>query len=228
MKPIIILGKGPSARKIISSDKYDVATLNNAVWFCKDPTFAFFNDLEPIEQMTDEDFRYVKTLAVPTYIHSMKNPRFNNQITDLHFSKLYDIFPKRFDHLDIYLYSFNSKNSERLEELERMKKDPTPVSLLPEWPGSVGGSASLVLSKFIGYKKFIFCGIDPAGGYHEKFTKSVDENGKPLFGGMSTTPGNTADYSKYYHKMIEWIERYGGTAKHINDLTSEEKEYFEL
>ena len=46
MKPIIIIGKGPSSRKVKKSDKYDVATVNNTIWLCDSPTYAFFNDVE--------------------------------------------------------------------------------------------------------------------------------------------------------------------------------------
>ena len=46
MKPIIVLGKGPSAFEVSPNNKVDVATANNTIWLCKNPTYAFFNDIE--------------------------------------------------------------------------------------------------------------------------------------------------------------------------------------
>ena len=82
MKPVIILGKGPSARFLDKSDKYDVATINNSIWMHSEPKWSFFNDLESMEQMKDSDFDKVSTIITPSYLHSQYNPRFNNQSCD--------------------------------------------------------------------------------------------------------------------------------------------------
>ena len=52
MKPIIVLGKGPSAFEVSPNDKVDVATANNTIWLCKNPTYAFL--------MISNYFGYVK------------------------------------------------------------------------------------------------------------------------------------------------------------------------
>ena len=100
MKPVIILGKGPSARFLDKSDKYDVATINNSIWMHSEPKWSFFNDLESMEQMKDSDFDKVSTIITPSYLHSQYNPRFNNQSCDFHFYRLAEFFPERFNNID--------------------------------------------------------------------------------------------------------------------------------
>ena len=70
MKPLVVLAKGPSAFKVEPNDKVDVATANNALWLCPNPTYSFFNDVELIWLTKKEWFTRVKTIVCPTYLHS--------------------------------------------------------------------------------------------------------------------------------------------------------------
>ena len=224
MKPIIILGKGPSATYLPKSDKYDVAALNNAIWICEEPTYVFFNDIEPMELTSDEDFKKVKTMIVPSYMHSQFNPRFGGINQHIHFSKLAEIFPDRFNNIDFYLYELHPGDNSKLEERQRTNSDNAHVPNLDEWPGSCGVTAANFLAKFLGYKEFIFAGIDPDGGYHPIFeNRKLDDNGQPSFAGQGTA-AQPAGYDLDYNQMVRLIERYGGTASHINQLTKEHRD----
>ena len=169
MKPIVILGKGPSALHLPKSDKYDVAALNNAIWLCEQPTFTFFNDIEPMELTSDEDFKKVKTLVLPSFLHSQFNPRFGGINRHVHFLELLKIFPGRLDHVELYLYELHPGDNVRPEEQQRTRRPDAGVPALDEWPGSCGVTAANFLAKYIGYKDFIFAGIDVNGGYHPLF-----------------------------------------------------------
>ena len=48
--PIVIIGKGPSSRPLKKSLKYDIATINNSIWLAPNPTYSFFNDLDPLNR----------------------------------------------------------------------------------------------------------------------------------------------------------------------------------
>lgn len=224
MKPIIILGKGPSALELKKSDKYDVAAINNSIWLCEEPTFVFFNDLEPMELTSDEDFKKVNQLVLPSYIHTQFNPRFGGINKTIHFSTLFEIFPGRFDHIEIHLYELHAGDNTRIEEQKRTGLVDAGVPSLDEWPGSTGVTAANILSKFFGYKEFIFAGIDPSGGYHPLFkNRKMDQTGKPAFNGQGTD-AQPFGYDGDYNQMVRLIQKYGGTSTHINNLSPDRKE----
>lgn len=222
MKPVIILGKGPSALSLKKSDRYDVAACNNATWLCESPTYTFYNDIEPMELTSKDDFAKITSLVLPTYLHSQRNPRFNGVSQEIHFTKLPELFQDgRFDDIDILLYELQPDASSRPEEIKRLEDGCDPAQQLDEWPGGCGVTAANFLAKFIGYRTFIFAGIDTQGGYHPKFVK-LDESGNPLNGGMGSA-AQPAGYDKDYNQMVRLIESYGGTATHINDLSQEDR-----
>lgn len=224
MNPIIILGKGPTALRLAKSDKYDVAALNNAIWLCEEPTFTFFNDIEPMELTSAEDFKKVKTLIVPSYLHSQFNPRFGGVNQHIHFCRLPEIFPDgRFDNVDIMPYELHAGDNEKDEEKKRSGKDNSECPGLDEWPGSTGVTAANILAKYFGYKEFIFAGVDPNGGYHPLFeNKKLDSNGNPAFNGQGTA-AQASGYDADYRQMVSLIQRYGGTAIHISNLSEEKR-----
>ena len=222
MNPVVVLGKGPSAMELKKTDTYDVAVLNNAFWLCEAPTFVFFNDLEPMELTTDEDFSKVTQMVVPTYMHSQFNPRFDGVNQHFHFSRLFEFFPKRFDHVEFHLYELHDGDSLKPEEVERTGGVKTPS--LDEWPGSTGVTAINVLLKYFGYKEFILSGIDPSGGYHPVFeNKKFDSFKNPAFSGMGTA-AQPAGYDIDYQQMIRLATKYEASVTHKNDLTNERRQ----
>ena len=120
MKPIIIVGKGPTAREIKKSDKYDIATLNNTIWLAPEPTYAFFNDVELFMLMEDEDFKSVTKIVCPTFLHSMWariEGKCEGDVT--HWLDLYKLFPDRLDHIEFLLYELHAGDNAKPEEQQR-------------------------------------------------------------------------------------------------------------
>jgi len=225
LKPVIILAKGPSARFLDKSDKYDVVTINNAIWMYKTPKWSFFNDLEPMEQMKDSDFVGVKTMIIPSYLHSQYNPRFNNVSVDVHFHKLREFFPGRYDHIDIHLYELHPGDNSRIEECERTGLDNSNVSSLDEWPRSTAQTAVMWLMKYENCKDFITMGCDPGRGYHSYFLERAlkNDDGTPAFNGQSTAAQpNDGGYGQDYDQSLKWTRHYGARFRHIDELSKNE------
>ena len=223
MNTIIILGKGPSATYLPDSKLYDVAVLNNAMWLSEKPTYTFFNDIEPMELTSKEDFSKVSNLVVPSYLHSQSNPRFDNISRHVHFYTLPELFPDdRFDNVDVMIYELHPGDNKRKEECERIEAGGELAMPLDEWPGSCGVTAANFLAKFLGYRDFVFAGMDPAGGYHPAFkNKKLDKNNKPAFSGHGTD-AQPAGYDLDYNQMVRLVESYGGRARHIDEVSNEE------
>lgn len=228
MNPVIILAKGPSARFLNPSDKYDVATVNNAIWMHKSPKWSFFNDIEPMEQMEDEDFTEVKHMIVPSFIHSNCNPRIqsfkgakiiNKNSAHVHWTKLSELFPNRYDHIDFNIYELHKGDN-----LEANEQAPS----LDEWPYTTTQTATLWLLKYENIKDIIIAGADPGQGYHPYFDKRSKEWASirgytyPAFGGNSTAAQPVHVYQMCYNQGIKWANHYGARIRHINEVPKQE------
>ena len=223
MKPIIIIGKGPSSFPVTKSDKYDIATLNNAIWISPEPTYAFFNDVELFALCKKDDFINVKKIICPSYLHSkwaMLEGLCPDEVT--HYQKLYDLFPNWLNHIEITPYELHSGDNTKIEEQIRTNKQIAEVPSLDEWPRSTGVTAANWLSKFANYREFIIMGCDPAGGYNPLFIGAGHVNGVSGFNGQRTA-AQPEGYDLDYNQMVRLIERYGGTATHIDHLSTERR-----
>lgn len=69
MKPVLILGKGPSARHVPASDEFDIAALNGAVKLCESARWLFVNDFEAFSEITESDLKKVDQLVLPSELH---------------------------------------------------------------------------------------------------------------------------------------------------------------
>ena len=224
MKPVIILAKGPSARFLPESDKYEVATVNNALWMHPAPKWSFFNDLEPMEQMADEDFEKVTTMIIPSFLHTTGNPRFDRQSGHFHFHRLAEFFPDRYDHIDFYLYELHSGDNTSSEERQRTGLDNSNVHPLDEWPRATGNTAAMWLMKFQNRRDFITMGCDPSGGYHPYFNERSfkNEDGSPAFEGASTHAWDADGYRQDFEQSLKWANHYGARFRHIDELDQQE------
>ena len=110
MNPIVVLAKGPSARHIQPGEGYDVATCNNTLWLCPNPTYAFFNDVDLIWLTKKEHFEEVENMVVPTYLHSHWG-RVEGTVDctedETHFYELSKIFPGWLDHINYNVYELH-------------------------------------------------------------------------------------------------------------------------
>lgn len=224
MKPIILLGKGPSSRPVAKSEKYDIATANNTIWLAPESTYAFFNDVELFFLCKKEDFEKINTIIVPSYLHShwarleglCKND-------ETHFSELAELFPGWFDHIDFILYELHPGDNSRPEEQQRTGLMNSQVPSLDQWPGSTGGTAAAFCSKYLGYRDFILMGVDPNGGYNPVFKGAGHKDGTAGFNGQGTDEQPAHLYQQNYDLIVSFITRYGGRVRHINEISIEEQ-----
>ena len=223
-KPIIIIGKGPSSRKVNKSDKYDVATVNNTIWLCPEPTYAFFNDVELFFLCKKEDFKKVNTIICPSYLHShwaKVEGLCDNDET--HFYELSNLFPDWFNHIEFMPYELHEGDNNRIEEKNRIESGQPPCPKLNRWPGSTGGTAAGWLSKFGGYRDFILMGCDIEGGYNPIFKGAGHKKGTKGFNGQGTDEQPSHLYRENYNIICNFITEYGGRVRHINDISDEEQ-----
>ena len=225
-KPVIILAKGPSARFLKKSDKYDVATINNASWMHPCPKWSFHNDLEPMELMSDDDFKEIKTIICPSYVHTLQNPRFNNNNGDFHFHRLAEFFPGRFDHINFHVYELHPGDNSRPEEQKRTGLQiADDVATLPEWPHTTTQTATMWLLKYENIRDIIIAGADPGKGYHPYFSERArkweSERGltTPAFNGNGSAPEAPHVYGPCWEQSVKWANIYGARLRHINDLS---------
>jgi len=227
MKTMVVVAKGPSSFEVRPNDKVDVATVNNAIWMCPNPTYAFFNDVDCIWLTKKEWFKDVKTMVVPTYLNSRwgrEEGTVKCNSDETHFYELSTIFPGWLDHIDFQVYALRGEDNTRQEERERTGTENAGVETLDEWPGSTGGTAVSYSSKFLGYRDFILAGFDAGGGYHPKFLGGGHPDGEKGFNGQGTAPQPSHLYPNNWNITVRFAERYGGRVRHINDVSQEERE----
>lgn len=249
-KPILILGKGPSAIKISPNDRLDVAAVTNTLTLCPDPTYSVWNDIEPMCFLSDEDFKQVTNIICSSYLHSQYNLE-PDRVIHVHWEKLGELFPGRFDHVDFLLYELHPGDNSKPEEQRRTGKSNSGVPSFGFWPYSVGVTATAYLSMFLGYQEFIVSGFDPEGGYHPsfeglipkvEFTKEnntykqhivdpltyMGNKGKSLFKGQASAPQPPQVYPQNYNAMKKVAMDNGCIFRHINELSLEEKKHLKI
>lgn len=154
----VLVGKGPSAREVYKSDEYDICAVNNAVILCEEVDLLFVNDMEALDLISENEWKKVKKVVIPTYPHKDWNAQ--RHIT---FQSFLDEVP-----VDV------NYHVHRLDTC--FDKNPKVDYLGPSY--SVGTVGIQYLCKY-GYKKVYHCGIDAQGGYHPMFMKK-NEQGEPI------------------------------------------------
>ena len=158
MKPVILVGKGPSAQEVPASDGYIVAAVNNATMFCEKVDYLFIQDVEILDVMGPEDFAKAAVAVVPTHPYKehcqLKHLTHLEMIKQMSGISQFCIYQPRLENPDI-------------QPVEGIEHFPDIYS---------GGDAAVAWLIARGFREFYFVGIDPAGGYH----KRVQEAGAPL------------------------------------------------
>ena len=156
--PVILVGKGPTAKHIQKTNNFKIAALNNSVILCERVDYLFINDMEALDLIPEAKWDVIHKVIIPTYPHSNWSP--HRSITH---QTLLDCIPKKIDYF-----------VHRLDTC--LDKDPSIPYLGKSF--SVGTVALQYLG-LEGYKEVLHCGIDSEGGYHPIFEKR-DKNGKPI------------------------------------------------
>lgn len=190
---IILVGKGPSARKISKSSDYKIACLNNAIILCEEVDYLFINDFETLDLINTSEWNKVKNLIIPTYPHFNFSP--NKELP-------YTAFIKKLPNIPIKYH---------IHQLDTcLDKDPTIPYLGKSY--SVGITAIQWLG-INGCKELDFCGIDPEGGYNPIFNIS-DKKGISPNAPIRAQRG-TQVYNTNYQLFTQTASHYGVTIKKI-------------
>ena len=154
MKPVVLVGKGPSAQHVPASDDNVVTAVNNATMLCEKVDYLLSRP-EILEAMGREDYAKANMAVVPT--HPYKEHCQYEHLTHLEMLKhmvgisQFSIYQPRFENPDIPL-------------VEGIEHFPDIYS---------GGDAAVAWLLARGYREFHLVGIDPAGGYHENVAEAA-------------------------------------------------------
>ena len=149
MKPVVLVGKGPSAQSVPASEHYIVAAVNDATRFCEQVDYLFVQDLEVLDAMGTEDFAKSNCAVVPT--HPFREHSQYPHLTHL------DLLKQMPGISQFHLYQPRFENPS-IQIQEGIEHFPDIYS---------GGDAAVAWLVARGYREFYFVGIDPAGGYHQ-------------------------------------------------------------
>ncbi len=142
--PVIIVGKGPTARHVSKSPDYKGAARNGALRLCDRADWLFINDVCALKELSAWDIHFrAADMVVPTHLHADTSGR--NVVSYRDFPFIAAKCP--------YTYSLPSAP----------KAEPTFGTIF-----SVGETAvAWLLAE--GYRQFLTLGIDPEGGYSDLF-----------------------------------------------------------
>lgn len=158
MKPVVLVGKGPSAQAVPASTDYVVAAVNNATMFCETVDYLFIQDIEILEAMSQADYQKSSMAVVPT--HPYRN---HNQYANLTYLDMLKQM-QGVSQFSIYQPRFENPELVPVDDIEHFSDIYS------------GGDAAVAWLLARGFRDFHLVGIDPAGGYHQQVTEAA----KPL------------------------------------------------
>lgn len=169
MKPVVILGKGPSARHVPQSDQYDIAAVNEAVRLCERCDYLAVNDVPALMNLTVLDMSLARQLILPQYLHVDPKPK-----ELMHWREAFGNWCNR-RNIDIGWY--------RNVIVYRLHTDPDPEQKrnLPYFGRCRSTSDSLIAYLLhLNYKTIVLVGVEPDGkcGYHKHMPHGVDKPSK--------------------------------------------------
>src|SRR5690606_6749765 len=148
--PVVIVGKGPSARYVPpGAGAFRVAALNGAVRLCTWADWLFVNDLSAFAEIAPDDLRrHTGRVVLPAELHiDLGKPRASPRaaIPFLR-GRPYDLF--------------------------ELHTNPDRSPKLPYF-GAIGSVAESAVAWLLhlGYRRFYTLGIDPQGGYSQYFAQ---------------------------------------------------------
>ncbi|MBW3541964.1 MAG: hypothetical protein KY476_16975 [Planctomycetes bacterium] len=148
VNPILLVGKGPTARPVAAVPGFEIAALNAAIRLCKRADYLFVNDTSALQDLNSDDLARAATLVLPARLHGDTR---GGRLLD--WRDCVDGLP---DGVRVELFELhtNPRRDPRLPYFGRML--------------SVGESAAAWLLAH-GYRQFFTLGIDASGGYSPYF-----------------------------------------------------------
>ena len=185
-KPVIIIGKGPSARYVPSSDKYYTCCLNTSGRLTNKIDFQFLGDYYVYKQMCDIDgyFDKMQNFIYPVEFN-LENPqrKMSKDLIDHDIKK----------HLNQFEYTFNFHSYPETEDIRMY---------------TVISSGELALAWLLdeGFKTFYTVGIDPhaPNNVRHHVFESIGE-------GNLLHPNMPGGMLISYNRMMKRINLFGAT-----------------
>jgi len=215
MKPVVLFGKGPSARKLDVSDNYVVGAVNSAFVFCDRVDYFFLQDVETLANVRAADIPKLKTAVIPAHPFEQHKQRASLTYTSL-LGGLAGI-----ERFAVYQNPLESDGIAPIEGLPRIDNICS------------GGDAAVAWLLAEGHRDFVFVGIDPSGGHHPKVQKDSSHlaerrqfsvqcpSCEHAFSVMvtkehaSASPNPPEWYKLQYQSLVSKIIRVGGTFRHL-------------
>lgn len=148
MKPVFLVGKGPSSRPVDLPDDYCVVALNGALRMCARADYLFVNDVSALEEVGMLDLiQKVEVVVLPTFLHLTTNGKLTEDARDYQ-----SIFRRK----QVLVHQLETAP----EEQEGVPKYGRQHSV---------AETAVACMLHLGYRDFRTVGIDVEGRYHDVF-----------------------------------------------------------
>lgn len=192
MKPVFLVGKGPSVVPVDLSTDYCVAALNGAIKMCARADYLFVNDWSALGEITMRDLATkVEVLVLPTRLHMTTCGK-----KTLDVARLQSVLRRK----QVLCHRLPSSQSPAEADVDDNGRAPMAFGRQL----SVGETAAAFMLH-MGHREFHLVGIDPEGQYHESFG-----------GGFQKKTKSRRWYRQNWRRIFDRIKDGGGTvARHV-------------
>ena len=154
---VVLVSKGPSARRISKRDDYLIAALNDAIVLCEEVDFYFCHDQDNIDIIDPAEWKKVKNFIMPYYPQKRHPGGFSEDYRSEQWMRpVIEVNPDCKFHL-VALGVHDLNGLKYPDDIPHMGETYSVLQTAATWLG------------INGVKDLITCGIDPEGGYHPMF-----------------------------------------------------------
>ena len=187
-KPVILIGSGPTAKKIPKSNQYYVSSVALSSFLCEETDFWINNDAHMLNDFSDSKLKTIKNLAIPEYPHSVvKGSSWPNK--DIPFTKVVTHLTKYMD-----IHNFN------IQTVKRFNIDHDIN--LPFFETTSAGESAIKWLYYKGFKKIITVGLDKEGGRHPNIPGRLSNgHNNP---NLTSECGPSERYAKCHNRVVNF------------------------
>ena len=187
-KFVVLVSAGPTARRVIASNKYYTCGVNVCPKLIEKTDFWIVNDACYFQDFTDIELSTIKNLALPEFPHTVNGVNYKPEST-INYKKATENLP---NHINIYPFNIHTSRKFNLPY--------NPNILYFEARSSNESAVRWLISQ--GFKKFVSLGQDPDGNYHKTmFSRPTAYGGKVVI--KKTLDNNR--YTKVQKKIKQII-----------------------